>query len=101
MIRARALFTAAVCSACATSPEPPAPSAAPAPVAVAPKVASKPAGPPATRRDDAADILHGVRVEDPYRWLEDEKSPEVGSWMKSQDVHARTILSAYPQRAKL
>ena len=36
------------------------------------------------------DTLHGVQVADPYRWLEDEKAPEVQAWMKAQDaLHAR------------
>ena len=44
---------------------------------------------PATRRTDVADTLHGVRVADSYRWLEEEKSPEVQAWMKAQDDFAR------------
>src|SRR5206468_11404004 len=45
---------------------------------------------PPTRRADAADVLHGVQVPDPYRWLEDEKSPEVQAWMAAQDKFARS-----------
>ena len=30
---------------------------------------------PETRRDDVTDDLHGTKVADPYRWLEDETSP--------------------------
>ena len=31
---------------------------------------------PETRRDDLVEELHGVKVADPYRFLEDPKSPE-------------------------
>lgn len=32
--------------------------------------------PPAARQDDTVDMLHGVSVPDPYRWLEDQNSAE-------------------------
>ncbi|HYZ88334.1 MAG TPA: prolyl oligopeptidase family serine peptidase, partial [Myxococcales bacterium] len=60
-------------------------------VALQPPAASRLAY-PATRRTDAADTLHGIRVPDPYRWLEDERSPEVQAWMESQDEFARAQL---------
>jgi prolyl oligopeptidase len=56
---------------------------------------------PPTRTTDAADVLHGVTVRDPYRWLEDEKSPEVQAWMKAQDDAARQSLASLPQRAAI
>ena len=56
---------------------------------------------PATRSDDTADVLHGVTVRDPYRWLEDESSPEVQAWMKAQDDYARGELAKLPGRAEL
>jgi prolyl oligopeptidase len=58
-------------------------------------------GYPASRRVDAADVLHGVRVPDPYRWLEDEKSEEVRSWMRAQDAYTRALLTRLPKRAEL
>ncbi|MBW8483712.1 prolyl oligopeptidase family serine peptidase [Actinomadura parmotrematis] len=41
--------------------------------------------PPAPRGDDA-DVLHGRRVPDPYRWLEDPASPATGAWLAAQDA---------------
>ena len=45
-----------------------------------------------------AGVLHGVTVEDPYRWLEDGKSPEVQAWMTAQDTLARGQLKKHPER---
>jgi prolyl oligopeptidase len=53
---------------------------------------------PKSRRDDVKDVLHGTEVPDPYRWLEDEKSPEVQQWMKAQDDYARARLGKLPGR---
>lgn len=55
-------------------------------------------GPSLARRHGIADVIHGVRVKDPYRWLEDEKSPAVRAWMKAMDDHARKRLAALPGR---
>ncbi|MEZ4366651.1 MAG: hypothetical protein R2939_10235 [Kofleriaceae bacterium] len=48
---------------------------------------------PATRREAIVDTLHGVAVADPYRWLEDERAPEVQAWMTAQDAYARAELA--------
>jgi prolyl oligopeptidase len=53
---------------------------------------------PATRKAEAKDVLHGVTVADPYRWLENAKSPEVQSWMDAQDALARGELRSMPGR---
>ena len=42
-------------------------------------------GYPAPRRDDVADDLHGHRVPDPYRWLEDAGSADTQEWLRAQD----------------
>ena len=56
---------------------------------------------PATRTEAVVDTLHGVEVADPYRWLEDEKSPEVQAWMKAQDAFTREHLERFPGREAL
>jgi prolyl oligopeptidase len=48
---------------------------------------------PPTRRGDTSDVLHGVTVDDPYRWLEDGKSDEVKAWSGDQNTLARAVLS--------
>ncbi|MBA3541491.1 MAG: S9 family peptidase [Deltaproteobacteria bacterium] len=56
---------------------------------------------PTTRKDDVVETLHGTKIADPYRWLEDEKSPEVQAWMTKQDDYARAELAKLPGRDKL
>ncbi|MEZ4361656.1 MAG: prolyl oligopeptidase family serine peptidase [Kofleriaceae bacterium] len=53
---------------------------------------------PPTRRADVSEVLHGETIADPYRWLEDEKSPEVQAWMDTQDAHTRAELAKLPGR---
>ena len=64
------------------------PAAAPAPGATAseasPEMEAAPAYPPA-RRADVVDVFHGVEVRDPYRWMEDLRSPELATWIEAQN----------------
>ncbi len=80
--------------------DPPAPPVAEAP-AKAPEV-SMPAQHshpwPTTRVATITDTLHGQKITDPYRWLEDETSPEVQAWMTAQDGYARGVLGGSPHR---
>ena len=48
-------------------------------------MASFPGGYPAARRLDLVEDLHGYRVADPYRWLEDADSPETRQWLAAED----------------
>ena len=48
-------------------------------------MASFPGGYPAARRLDLVEELHGYRVADPYRWLEDADSAETRDWLAAQE----------------
>jgi prolyl oligopeptidase len=56
-------------------------------------------GAPATARIPVTDTYHGVRVSDPYRWLEESSSPKVRQWSAAQDQRTRKYLDALPERA--
>src|SRR5215208_6542252 len=59
-------------------------------------------GPPRARRDEqAVDALHGVRVPDPYRWLEEMGSEETRQWVAAQDAYARRFVAGLPTRQAL
>jgi prolyl oligopeptidase len=44
------------------------------------------------------DVLHGVPVTDPYRWLEGQDSEETRSWVEAQTRYARGYLDGIPGR---
>ena len=56
--------------------------------------------PPAARRDDVVDVLHGVAVADPYRWLEDAQAPDTVAWTAAQNQRTRQALDARPDRSR-
>jgi prolyl oligopeptidase len=56
---------------------------------------------PATRKIDHVDIYHGVKVPDPYRWLEDDNSAETAQWVEAQNKVTFAYLEKIPYRAKL
>lgn len=47
------------------------------------------------------DVLHGVPVADPYRWLEEQDSPETREWIDRQTHYARTYLDKIPGRDRI
>lgn len=56
---------------------------------------------PPTRTVNASDTHFGVKVADPYRWLEDTSSPERQKWLDAQNKIARSYLDAVPGRTAL
>jgi prolyl oligopeptidase len=56
---------------------------------------------PPARKDDVVDDYHGVKVADPYRWLEQLDSPETRAWVSAQAKPTDSYLSGIPVRAEL
>ena len=59
------------------------------------------AAPPPTRTDNVREVLHGVEMVDPYRWLEDQNSPETRAWIDAQNRYTRSVLDSIPGRERL
>ena len=55
---------------------------------------------PQTKKVDHVDTYHGVKVADPYRWLEDDNSPETAKWVEEQNKVTFAYLEKIPYRAK-
>ena len=51
-----------------------------------------------TPRDSHTDTYFGVTVADPYRWLEDDLSPETEDWIASQNTSTRSSIDAISLR---
>ena len=56
---------------------------------------------PDTRKDDVSEELHGVPVEDPYRWLENDQAPEVLEWVDAQNEVTFAHLGSLPERESI
>jgi prolyl oligopeptidase len=56
---------------------------------------------PQTKKVDVVDNYHGTMVADPYRWLEDENSPDTKQWIQEQNKLTFSYLEKIPFRDKL
>ncbi|HWR15471.1 MAG TPA: prolyl oligopeptidase family serine peptidase [Terriglobales bacterium] len=57
--------------------------------------------PPTSYIERVTEVLHGVSVEDPYRWLEDQDSPRTREWITAQTQYARSYLDAIRGRERI
>ncbi|MFS4455399.1 prolyl oligopeptidase family serine peptidase [Maribacter sp. 2304DJ31-5] len=56
---------------------------------------------PTTAKVDTVDTYFGTEVKDPYRWLEDDRSPETEAWVKEQNKTTFGYLDNIPFREDL
>jgi len=56
---------------------------------------------PTTSKVDTVTNYFGTEVKDPYRWLEDDRSPETEAWVKAENKTTYAYLDNIPYRKKL
>ena len=56
---------------------------------------------PETKRVDQVDDYFGIKVADPYRWLEDDNSEETAAWVKAENKVTFGYLEKIPFRNKI
>ena len=56
---------------------------------------------PETRQGEVTDTYFGTRVADPYRWLEDDRSPETEAWVTEQNKVTQGYLETIPFREEI
>jgi prolyl oligopeptidase len=56
---------------------------------------------PRAPRVDQIDEYGGIRVADPYRWLEDVDSPQVRAWITDENALTEHFLAGVPGREKI
>jgi prolyl oligopeptidase len=53
---------------------------------------------PVAHKGDVVDVYHGVKVPDPYRWLEDPDAPDSREWIDAENKLTFGYLEDIPQR---
>ncbi|MDI1354893.1 MAG: prolyl oligopeptidase family serine peptidase [bacterium] len=56
---------------------------------------------PVTEKQTQTDDYFGTKVEDPYRWLEDDRSANTAEWVKRENSFTEDYLKMMPARARL
>jgi prolyl oligopeptidase len=56
---------------------------------------------PETRKKPVTDEYQGVKVDDPYQWLEDDQNPDVKAWSDAQNQRTRAYLDKLPDRTSI
>ena len=56
---------------------------------------------PTARRGETVDEYHGIKVADPYRWMEDVDSPETRKWTEAEAKLTAGYLAAIPGRDRI
>jgi len=53
---------------------------------------------PETKKGEVIDTVHGIKIPDPYRWLEDDNAEDTKAWVKAQNEVTFGYLDTIPER---
>ncbi|MEO6301936.1 MAG: S9 family peptidase, partial [Bacteroidia bacterium] len=56
---------------------------------------------PVTEKGNTVDQYFGIKVPDPYRWLEDDRSEKTAEWVKAENTATEKYLSQVPFKDKI
>jgi prolyl oligopeptidase len=56
---------------------------------------------PQTRKVDTVDTYFGIKISDPYRWLENDTADDTKAWVKQENKITFDYLSTIPFRSKI
>jgi prolyl oligopeptidase len=57
-----------------------------------------PSGPPKSEPRPLTEEIHGTKITDNYRWLEDGNSPDTQKWVADEMAYTRSVLDPLPGR---
>jgi prolyl oligopeptidase len=57
--------------------------------------------PPKAKTDSVEETIHGHKIADPYRWLEDRDSPDTQEYVREEMAYTRSILDPLPGRDQI
>ncbi len=58
-------------------------------------------GPPKTEVKEVTETVQGMEITDPYRWLEDQNSPETRAWIDRENAYTDATLAKIPGREEI
>ncbi|HET9365432.1 MAG TPA: prolyl oligopeptidase family serine peptidase, partial [Candidatus Angelobacter sp.] len=59
------------------------------------------AAPPKTAVHEVKELVQGTEIVDPYRWLEDQNSPETRAWIDEENAYTDSLISKIAGREEL
>ncbi|HAF48605.1 MAG TPA: hypothetical protein DCL08_05095, partial [Anaerolineaceae bacterium] len=56
---------------------------------------------PETKKLDFFEEIHGQKIADPYRWMEDLESEEIRAWIDAENALTFDFLERFPLRKNI